>query len=131
LDPIQPDIVLTTRFEDAIVYASRLHARQTRKSTPVPYIAHLLAVTALVLEDGGTEEEAIAALLHDAVEDQGGSKILEEIHHRFGEKVALIVDGCTDAYHKPKLLAGEERTVYRETALLSSGGLLVSWQINY
>jgi (p)ppGpp synthase/HD superfamily hydrolase len=94
--------VLTARFDEALVYASRLHSGQTRKTSPVPYIAHLLAVTALVLEDGGTEVEAIAALLHDAVEDQGGQEVLEEIRARFGEKVALIVDGCTDAYHKPK-----------------------------
>jgi (p)ppGpp synthase/HD superfamily hydrolase len=62
----------------------------------------LLAVTALVLEDGGGEDEAIAALLHDAVEDQGGRKVLDEIRSRFGEQVAGIVDGCTDAYHSPK-----------------------------
>jgi (p)ppGpp synthase/HD superfamily hydrolase len=94
--------LLSERFDQAFIYASRLHARQTRKRTPVPYIAHLLSVTALVLEDGGGEDEAIAALLHDAVEDQGGRVILEEIRRRFGEEVARIVDGCTDAYTSPK-----------------------------
>ena len=94
--------ILSKRFDQALVYASRLHASQTRKRSPVPYIAHLLSVTALVLEDGGNEEEAIAALLHDAVEDQGGRKVLEEIRSQFGEQVARIVDGCTDAYTSPK-----------------------------
>lgn len=93
---------LTNRFEDALVYATRLHARQNRKRSNVPYIAHLLGVTALVLEDGGDEDEAIAALLHDAVEDQGGVKTLEEIRTRFGEHVAMIVDALTDAYTIPK-----------------------------
>jgi (p)ppGpp synthase/HD superfamily hydrolase len=94
--------MLTERFEQALVYAARLHAGQTRKRSPVPYIAHLLSVTALVLEDGGSEDEAIAALLHDAVEDQGGMQVLEAIRSRFGERVAAIVDGCTDAYVAPK-----------------------------
>jgi (p)ppGpp synthase/HD superfamily hydrolase len=93
---------LTERFEKALSYATRLHARQVRKSGTVPYIAHLLGVTALVLEDGGDEDEAIAALLHDAVEDQGGRPVLEEIRSIFGERVARIVDGCTDAYSTPK-----------------------------
>ena len=90
------------RFEDALVYAHQLHARQKRKGTHIPYIAHLLAVTAIVIENGGTEDEAIAALLHDAVEDQGGSKTREAIRQRFGEKVAIIVDGLTDTDQTPK-----------------------------
>lgn len=94
--------MLTSRFEEALVFANRLHAAQTRKGTPIPYIAHLLAVTALVLSDGGDEDQAIAALLHDAVEDQGGLPTLQQICSRFGERVALIVDGCTDAYGSPK-----------------------------
>lgn len=93
---------LTARFEEALVYAHQLHARQTRKSTGIPYIAHLLSVTALVLEDGGDEDEAIAALLHDAVEDQGGDATRREIRRRFGARVAAIVDGCTDADTIPK-----------------------------
>lgn len=95
-------VELTERFERALSYAVRLHARQVRKSGSVPYIAHLLGVTALVLEDGGDEDEAIAALLHDAVEDQGGHPVLDEIRSIFGERVARIVDGCTDAYTNPK-----------------------------
>jgi len=92
----------TERFADALQYANHLHAGQTRKATEVPYIAHLLSVAALVLEDGGDEEEAIAGLLHDAVEDQGGAPVLGEIRRRFGERVARIVEGCTDAWEQPK-----------------------------
>lgn len=94
--------VLTERFEQALLYATRLHAAQTRKESGIPYIAHLFAVTSLVLEDGGDEDEAIAALLHDAVEDQGGLRILEDIRRRYGDRVASIVDGCTDSYTIPK-----------------------------
>lgn len=92
----------TTRFERALVYATRLHAEQRRKKSKVPYVAHLLGVAALVLEDGGDEDEAIAALLHDAVEDQGGKDTLLEIQQRFGDRVAMIVDGCTDTDTTPK-----------------------------
>jgi (p)ppGpp synthase/HD superfamily hydrolase len=73
-----------------------------RKGTQTPYIAHLLAVAALVLEDGGDEDQAIAALLHDAVEDQGGVRTLEEIQRRYGDQVAEIVVACTDAFEDPK-----------------------------
>ena len=93
---------LTSRFEEALVYASRLHARQTRKASGTPYVAHLLGVAALVIEDGGDEDEAIAALLHDAIEDQGGDTARQEIRRRFGETVTSIVDGCTDAETIPK-----------------------------
>ena len=93
---------LTPRFEEALVYAARLHAHQTRKGTEIPYISHLLAVTALVLQDGGEEDEVIAALLHDAVEDQGGRETLAEIGRRFGQPVAYIVESCTDADTIPK-----------------------------
>jgi (p)ppGpp synthase/HD superfamily hydrolase len=96
------DALLSPYFEDALLYASRLHAAQSRKGTAVPYIAHLLAVTALVLEDGGDEEQAIAALLHDAAEDQGGLDTLNEIRRRYGDRVAEIVAGLTDAYGHPK-----------------------------
>jgi len=85
-----------------LVFAAHLHARQTRKGTDVPYIAHLMAVTGLVLENGGDEDEAIAALLHDAVEDQGGAATREEIRRRFGDRVVEIVDGCTDSDEVPK-----------------------------
>jgi (p)ppGpp synthase/HD superfamily hydrolase len=93
---------LTTRFENALVYALQLHASQKRKGTGIPYISHLLAVTALVIQDGGSEDEAIAALLHDAVEDQGGVETLDEIRRRYGDRVAAIVESCTDAYGSPK-----------------------------
>jgi (p)ppGpp synthase/HD superfamily hydrolase len=93
---------LSSRFEEAVSFAIQLHAGQVRKSTEVPYISHLFAVTALVLQDGGGEDEAIAALLHDAVEDQGGTETLEEIRRRFGDNVANIVDSLSDAYTIPK-----------------------------
>ena len=100
VDPTRPDF--SPRFDQALVYAHQLHARQTRKGTTMPYIGHLLAVTSIVIENGGTEDEAIAALLHDAVEDQGGAQIREEIRRRFGDNVAAIVDGCTDTDQVPK-----------------------------
>jgi (p)ppGpp synthase/HD superfamily hydrolase len=95
-------ILLTTRFEEALVYATRLHASQFRKGTNIPYISHLLSVAALVLEDGGDEEPTIAALLHDAIEDGGGDKTRQEIRQKFGERVASIVEGCTDSDVIPK-----------------------------
>jgi (p)ppGpp synthase/HD superfamily hydrolase len=94
--------LVTPRFREALDYASVLHARQARKGTRIPYVSHLLAVCGLVLEDGGDEDEAIAALLHDAVEDQGGKPVLEEIQRRFGTKVAGIVAECTDTDEVPK-----------------------------
>lgn len=100
--------VLGIRFEQALVYAAHIHGGQRRKGTDVPYLAHLLGVCALVLEDGGDEDEAIAALLHDAVEDQGGAKRLEDIRARFGERVAQIVEACTDAVDRTGL-STEER----------------------
>lgn len=95
-------MLLSPRFEEALVFATRLHAAQTRKGSGIPYSAHLLAVTALVLEYGGDEETAIAALLHDAIEDQGGAVAREQIRARFGDRVTAIVDGCTDADTQPK-----------------------------
>ncbi|MBR8840818.1 MAG: HD domain-containing protein [Stigonema ocellatum SAG 48.90 = DSM 106950] len=93
---------LNHRFEQALVYANRLHRKQTRKGGDIPYVSHLLSVAALVLEDGGDEDEAIAALLHDAVEDQGGTATREVILNMFGTRVMEIVDGCTDADTIPK-----------------------------
>ena len=97
-----PAVRLGERFESALGWSASLHRDQARKGAGAPYVAHLLAVCALVLEAGGDEDEAIAALLHDAVEDQGGTAVLDEIRRRFGERVAAIVDGCTDAYVIPK-----------------------------
>ena len=88
---------LTSRFEQALVYAHQLHAQQVRKGSGVPYISHLLGVAALVLEDGGDEDQAIAALLHDAIEDQGGDATRQEICRLFGDNVAKIVEGCTES----------------------------------
>jgi len=101
-EPMANSRILSSRFEEALIYATQLHAHQTRKRSNTPYIAHLLSVAALVLESGGSEDEAIAALLHDAVEDQGGKRILKEIQQRFGDTVADIVESCTDAYTIPK-----------------------------
>jgi len=95
-------LILSQRFEDALVYAARLHAKQIRKGTTIPYVSHLLSVASIVLEHGGNEVEAIAALLHDAIEDQGGTETREEIRRRFGDAVVSIVDGCTDAEVIPK-----------------------------
>ncbi len=95
--------LLTSRFQDALIYASRLHAAQVRKGASVPYVSHLLAVASLVIEAGGDEDQAIAALLHDAVEDQPrGGKTVQEIRRKFGERVLDIVLACTDAMTHPK-----------------------------
>jgi (p)ppGpp synthase/HD superfamily hydrolase len=93
---------LTQRFTDALAYATEVHAGQSRKGTSVPYVAHVLGVCALVLEDGGGEDEAIAALLHDAVEDGGGQPRLEDIRQRFGDRVAETVWACSDTDETPK-----------------------------
>jgi len=93
---------LTERFERALIYGTRLHSEQIRKGTNTPYISHLLAVVSIVMENGGDENEVIAAFLHDAVEDQGGQGVLDDIRAKFGEQVANIVAGCTDAWTEPK-----------------------------
>jgi (p)ppGpp synthase/HD superfamily hydrolase len=90
------------KFEEALLYACRLHRDQARKGTDTPYVTHLLAVAAIVGENGGTEDEVVAALLHDGPEDRGGRERLQEIRERFGDRVAEIVDGCTDTYEDPK-----------------------------
>jgi (p)ppGpp synthase/HD superfamily hydrolase len=93
---------LSERFDEALTYASGLHRTQTRKAGDIPYIGHLLSVASLVIEGGGTETQAIAGLLHDAVEDQGGAPVLAEIRERFGADVATIVDECSDTDVVPK-----------------------------
>lgn len=103
---------LSTHFEEALVFATQLHAGQTRKGTTIPYISHLLAVTAIVLEHGGNEDEAIAALLHDSIEDQGGASTREELRRRFGDRVVEIVDGCTDTDVMPKPPWRERKEAY-------------------
>lgn len=96
-----PLVSLTDRFDEALVYAARLHRGQRRKGNEVPYISHLLAVAALTLEHGGDEEQAIGALLHDAAEDQGGQPELARIETRFGPGVAAIVADCSDSLEGP------------------------------
>jgi (p)ppGpp synthase/HD superfamily hydrolase len=94
---------LGRRLLKAFRYAAEKHAGQTRKQTAVPYLSHLMAVTSLVLEGGGDEDMAIAALLHDVVEDCGGMPRLREVRKMFGARVAKIVEGCTDSFSDPKL----------------------------
>ena len=95
IDPL-PDPVLRDRFTDAFAHAIHLHALQARKATAIPYVTHLMSVCSLVLEDGGDEDQAVVALLHDGPEDQGGQPILDEIRHRFGDQVADLVYGLSD-----------------------------------
>jgi len=90
------------RFEAALVFAAQLHADQVRKGTEIPYISHLLGVASIAIEFGANEDEAIAALLHDAIEDQGGKAIAERISNHFGPVVAEIVKACSDADVTPK-----------------------------
>jgi (p)ppGpp synthase/HD superfamily hydrolase len=105
-------MIPTERFDDALSYASRLHRHQLRKGTRIPYVAHLLAVAAMVIEHGGNEDQAIAALLHDAAEDQGGEATLQEIRRRYGPAVAAIVADCTDAWTEPKPPWRERKEAY-------------------
>ena len=93
---------LTSRFDEAFKYAHDAHRAQVRKGTGIPYVGHLMGVASIVLDDGGTEDEAIAALLHDAAEDQGGRPRLDDIRQRFGAAVADIVEDCTDSWSDPK-----------------------------
>jgi (p)ppGpp synthase/HD superfamily hydrolase len=112
IDPVLPGtlaivwrwtaLIYGEKFEEALMYAARLHRTQMRKGRNVPYVTHLLAVAAIVGENGGTEDEVIAALLHDAVEDQGGAATREEIRKSFGDAVATIVDGTSDTDVIPK-----------------------------
>lgn len=95
-------IKLGARFLKAFSFAAEKHKGQPRKASRIPYIAHLMGVSSIVLEAGGDEDLAIAALLHDVVEDCGGAPMLKEVRRRFGDRVANIVDGCTDAYEIPK-----------------------------
>lgn len=103
---------LSPRFEHALSYATQIHAHQHRKETGIPYVSHLLAVSALVLEYGGSEEEAIGALLHDAGEDAGGAGRVADIRLRFGVAVADIVEGCSDTDVTPKPPWKERKVAY-------------------
>ena len=103
---------LSIRFDEALAYAHALHRDQTRKGTAVPYISHLIAVAAIVIENGGSEDEAIAALLHDAAEDQGGHATLAVVRQRFGDAVAGIVEDCTDSWREPRPPWRERKEAY-------------------
>lgn len=105
-------MILSYRFTQALVYATELHAEQIRKGSKVPYISHLLGVASIALEYGADEDEAIAALLHDAIEDQGGQTVRAEIRVRFGERVTEIVDGCTETDTTPKPPWAERKKAY-------------------
>lgn len=123
---------LSGQFAKALVYAELKHHNQLRKGGDIPYVGHLLAVAALVIDDGGTEEQAIAALLHDCVEDAGGPPTLSEIRDNFGDAVARIVDECsdTDEVPKPPWRERKERyiahldTVGTDTLLVSVADML-------
>ena len=121
---------LTRRFDLALQFASGLHFEQRRKGTEIPYIAHLLAVCSFVLEAGGDEDQAIAALMHDAVEDQGGLSTLSTIRQLFGDRVANAVDSCSDSTVSDptkKLDWRERKTKYLEhLRSASSDALLVA-----
>jgi (p)ppGpp synthase/HD superfamily hydrolase len=125
-------VKLGPRFLRAFLFAGEKHAGQTRKASTIPYIAHLMGVASLTLEAGGDEDQAIAALLHDVVEDCGGAPVLKEVRRRFGGRVARIVDGCTDAdtYPKPPWRERKEnyirhlRTADADTRLVSAADKL-------
>jgi (p)ppGpp synthase/HD superfamily hydrolase len=92
---------LSSRFDEAVRYAHEVHGSQTQKGSDVPYLAHLFGVSSIVLDSGGGEDEAIAALLHDAAEDHGGRERLDDIRRRFGDLVGRIVEDCTDSWSTP------------------------------
>jgi GTP pyrophosphokinase len=97
-----PPVRLTPRFGEAMALALALHGGQERKGSGVPYLGHLLGTAAMVLHFGGDEDQAIAGLLHDAAEDQGGKPTLRMIETKFGIRVSRIVEGCTDTFQDPK-----------------------------
>jgi (p)ppGpp synthase/HD superfamily hydrolase len=105
-------VKLGPRFLRAFHFAAEKHAGQTRKASTIPYLAHLMGVASLVLEFGGDEDLAIAALLHDVVEDCGGAPMLKEVRRGFGPRVAKIVDGCTDSDTDPKPPWRERKETY-------------------
>ena len=116
--------VLGKRFADAVAHALELHGKQVRKATSIPYLSHLLSVCSLVLEDGATEDEAIAALLHDGPEDQGGEATLDEIRRRFGPEVAAMVDGLSDTMEQPKPPWRERKAAYLERLRVEPASVL-------
>jgi GTP pyrophosphokinase len=120
-------VKLSSRFAQALQYAAEIHSGQFRKGTEIPYIAHLLGVASIALEHGANEDEAIGALLHDAAEDAGGLERIADIRRRFGDGVAAIVEGCTDAVVVPKPPWRERKEKYiAHIASASSSVRLVS-----
>jgi (p)ppGpp synthase/HD superfamily hydrolase len=118
---------LTDQFAKAMVYAERKHHNQVRKGGDIPYVGHLLSVASLVINDNGSEAQAIAALLHDAVEDQGGAPTFEEIKAQFGDEVARIVAECSDTDKTPKPPWQERKQDYiNHLAEVGEDTLLVS-----
>jgi len=115
---------LGERFVRGLGVAFELHRDQTRKGSRIPYFGHLLGVTAIVIETEGSEDEAIAALLHDAAEDQGGRATLERIRSEFGERVARIVEECSDSLGEPKPPWRERKQAYLEDLEEASGEAL-------
>jgi (p)ppGpp synthase/HD superfamily hydrolase len=116
----QTHMLLSPRFEQALQYACIIHAGQIRKGAGIPYISHLMAVTSIALEHGANEDEAIAALLHDAAEDAGGRKRVNDIRVRFGDTVADLVVSCTDTMmeRKPEWRSRKEAyvaSIYHKT----------------
>ena len=125
--------LLTNKYEEALVYTAQLHSSHVRKGSGVPYFSHLMAVSSLVLEHGGNEDEAIAGLLHDAIEDQGDSHaggpsgLRKEIADKFGDRVLQIVEACTDTDQIPKPPWRERKEVYiAHLADADAGSLKVS-----
>jgi len=107
-----PEVKTSPRLAEAFAYAELIHRGQLRKKTLAPALSHLMAVTSLVLENGGDEDEAMAALLHDGPEDCAGQETLDEIRQRFGVRVAHIVEGCTDSMSTPKPPWRERKSRY-------------------
>ncbi|SPE19751.1 Metal dependent phosphohydrolase (modular protein) [Burkholderiales bacterium] len=120
---VVPNPVLTDRFAQAFAFASIVHASQTRKGTAIPYVSHVIGVASLVLEHGADEDTAIAALLHDAPEDQGGYAMLAQIKARFGDRVEKIVEGCTDTFESPKPEWVKRKTDYLARLADEYGGV--------
>jgi (p)ppGpp synthase/HD superfamily hydrolase len=115
--------LLSPAFNEAVSWALDLHANHLRKGTAIPYVSHLMAVTANVLEAGGTETEAMAAILHDAVEDTAAT--VEDVRERFGDEVAGIVDGCSDADVIPKPPWKARKLAYIEHLKEASESVLI------
>jgi len=107
-------MMLATRFDEAVRWAAEVHSKDVRKGTNIPYISHPLAVASIVLECGGTEDEAVAALLHDVVEDHPNEVSFEEVGRRFGIEVSTIVRGCSDSSTYPKPPYRERKEAYIE-----------------